>query len=79
MIRKKLKTRFGTIAVDKGFITSEQLMEALTIQARENEEQGTHRLIGQILLDHGLLTESQVDEVLETMSNTMIYTLAAGR
>ena len=79
MIRKKLKTRFGTIAVDKGLITSEQLMEALAIQARENVEQGTHRLIGQILLDQGLLTESQVDEVLETMSNTMIYTLAAVR
>lgn len=79
MIRKKLKNRFGTIAVNKGFITSAQLVDALTIQAQENVEQGTHRLIGQILLDQGLLTPTQVDDVLETMSNTMIYTLAAGR
>jgi len=78
-MKKKLKNRFGTIAVDKGFIGSEQLVEALTIQAQENVEQGTHRLIGQILLDEGLLTESQIDEVLETMSNAIVYALAAGR
>lgn len=79
MIKKKLKNRFGTIAVDKGFITAAQLVEALTIQAQENIELGTHRLIGQILMEQGLLTESQIDEVLETMSNAMIYALAAGR
>lgn len=66
MIIKKLKNRFGTIAVDKGFITPAQLTDALAIQAQENIEQG-------------LLTASQIDEVLETMSNSMIYTLAAGR
>jgi len=79
MINQKLKNRFGTIAVDKGFITPAQLTDALALQARENIEQGTHRLIGQILLEQGLLTASQIDEVLETMSNSMIYTLAAGR
>jgi len=78
-MKKKLKNRFGTIAVDKGFIGSEQVVEALAIQAQENIEQGTHRLIGQILLEQGLLTESQIDEVLETMSNTIVYALAAGR
>ena len=78
-MKKKPNTRFGTIAVDKGFISSEQLVEALAIQAQENIEQGKHRLIGQILLEQGLLTESKVDEILETMSNTVIYTLAAGR
>ena len=79
MIKTRLKNRFGTIAVDKGFITSAQLMDALAAQAHENVEQGTHRLIGQILLEQGLLTSTQIDEVLETMSNTMIYALAAGR
>ena len=54
-------------------------MEALAIQVQENVEQEKHRLIGQILLEEGLLTESQIDEVLETMSNTIIYTLAIGR
>jgi len=72
-------TRFGTIAVEKGFITTEQLATALSLQAVENVRAGTHRRIGQILLEQGLVTEAQIDDVLETMSNTVLYTLAAGR
>ncbi len=78
-MKKRMKNRFGTIAVEKGFINTEELMEALSIQANENVEEGKHRLIGQILLDMGLLTESQIDEVIDDMNNTMIYTLAVGR
>ena len=47
-------------------MSSKQLVEALAIQPQENVEQGKHRLIGQILLEQGLLTESQIDEALET-------------
>ena len=54
-------------------------MAAFAIQAQENVEQGKHRLIGQILLEQGLLTASQIEEVLETMSNAIVYALAAGR
>ena len=75
----KVKNRFGTVAVEKGFITMEQLVNALTLQAKENVETGKHRLIGQIFLDQGYLTEAQIDEVLETISNRMIYAIAAGR
>lgn len=78
-MKKRIKNRFGTIAVEKGFINTEELMEALSIQANENVEEGKHRLIGQILLDMGLLTESQIDEVVDALNNTMIYTLAVGR
>ena len=78
-MKNMIKNRFGTIAVEKGFITTEELMEAMAIQANENVEESKHRLIGQILLDEGLLTESQIDEVLEALNNTMIYTLAVGR
>jgi hypothetical protein len=75
----RIRNRFGTIAVEKGFITKDQLVEALSVQARENVENGSHRLIGQILLDCGLMTQAQIDEVLEMLNNTMILTLAAGR
>jgi hypothetical protein len=61
------KKRFGTIAVEKGFVTKEQLAEALTIQVIEEIEQGRHRLIGTILHDKGYMTFSQVREVLESM------------
>ena len=43
--------RFGFIAIKKGFITEEDLINALSIQVREDVEFGTHRLVGEILLD----------------------------
>ncbi len=73
------KNRFGTIAVEKGFLTTEQLMEALSIQARENVETGNHRLIGQILVDLGYMTEDQIDDVLEIINLAMVYRVSAGR
>ena len=78
-MKKRIEGRFGTVAVEKGFITVNQLVDALAIQARENIEHGKHRPIGQILLDQGLLTEAQINEVLETMSNALIYAISAGR
>jgi hypothetical protein len=79
MTKKHLQKRFGSIAVEKGFITTEQLVDALETQARENVEDGQHRLIGQILLAKGYLTESQLDEIIDTINNAMIYTLGVGR
>ncbi len=74
-----IKKRFGSYAGDKEFITGDQLVEALAIQARENVEEGKHRLLGQILLDQGFITASQIDEVLATMSRSMEYALSVGR
>jgi hypothetical protein len=59
--------RFGVIAVEKGFINKEQLFEALTVQAEENLEQNTHRLIGVILHELGYITVKQIEEILEFM------------
>jgi hypothetical protein len=74
-----IKKRFGTIAIDMGFITQEQLVEALTIQVRDNIMKKPHRMIGEILVDQGWLTEDQRQEVLKTMNQAIIFTLAAGR
>jgi len=62
-----LDQRFGSIAVKKGFITSEQLMDALKIQITENVESNKHRLIGSILREMGFMTVGQIDEVLKDM------------
>ena len=64
MVEKELDKRFGTIAVKKGFITQEQLIQAFRIQIEENFEKGEHRLIGAILLDQGIMTMQQIDEVI---------------
>ena len=59
--------RFGVTAVKKGFITSEQLVEALAIQVAEDISTGDHDLIGKILFEEGLITTPQIDEVLNSM------------
>ena len=74
-----IKKRFGFYAVDKGFIAEDQHIDALATQARENVEEGKHRLLGQILLDQGSITASQIDEVLATMNRSMEYALSVGR
>lgn len=71
--------RFGVIAVEKGFITKEQLKHALNIQANENIDEGRHRLIGQILLEEKLMTRAQVEEVMKIFDNQMLYVLSVGR
>ncbi len=49
----KYCNRFGVIAVDKGFVTADQLKEALTEQADDNLFNKPHRLIGRIFFDKG--------------------------
>ena len=71
--------RFGAIAVDKGYITEDQLIMALEIQAKENVMDNQHRLLGQILLQQGLLTTTQVDEILDTMNQRVVYMISVGR
>ena len=57
--------RFGKITVDMGFITAEQLKEALAEQLEDNLAEKLHRPIGQILLDNGWITKEQIDIVLK--------------
>ncbi|MBC8417137.1 MAG: hypothetical protein KJ573_13090 [Proteobacteria bacterium] len=61
------KKRFGTIAVEKGFITEEQLAEAIVMQVSDDMAGKEHRLIGTILFEQGYLNAKQVDVVLRAM------------
>ena len=64
---KQYEKRFGVIALDKGFITADDLIRALTIQANENIKKGRHRLIGEILLGMDLMSAKQIEEVVSTI------------
>jgi hypothetical protein len=52
------------IAVQKGFATPEQVVDALALQAKEFFSTGAHRLVGEILLDQGLIDREQLDEII---------------
>jgi len=62
-----LEKRFGIISIEKGFITPEEFIEAMKIQVWEDIQLGTHRLIGQILLNLDKMTTTQVEDVLKTL------------
>lgn len=59
--------QFGIIAIEKGFITAENLIETLKIQVEEDIKYKTHRLIGEILMDKGYINPSQIQEVLDAI------------
>jgi hypothetical protein len=67
MSEGKLDKRFGAVAIDKGFITLENLIEAMKIQILENLQGTDHRLIGQILWEEGYIKTEQINEVLKSM------------
>jgi hypothetical protein len=68
MIRRdRRKVRFGTVAVQKGYVTLKQVIDALALQAKENLSTGKHKHIGQILLEQGLIHQQQLDDILRTM------------
>jgi hypothetical protein len=56
--------RFGIIAIEKGFITPDDLVKAWTIQVNEDIGNRPHRLLGEIFFELGLMTDKQVEEVL---------------
>ena len=70
MEKEQFEKRFGVIAIEKKFITAEQLIEAIKVQVMEDIEKGKHRLIGRILLESGQITVSQIDEVLESLGKS---------
>jgi hypothetical protein len=66
-----LEKRFGIVAVEKGFVKPDEIVDALRIQVKEDVESGRHRLIGRILLEQGKLSMSQIDEVLEILGKRL--------
>jgi hypothetical protein len=63
----KVNKRFGTIAVELGIIGNRQLLAAMNIQIEDDLAGRKHRLIGQILIEGGIITKDQVKAVLAEM------------
>lgn len=59
--------RFGIVAIHKGYLTKDELVNALEIQVQEDIDTGTHRLLGEILLEQGVLSVQQVEAVLKAV------------
>lgn len=68
MSSEHLEKRFGIIAVEKGFVTPSQVLEAMEIQVKENMEKQIHRSLGEIMVEKGYLNPSQVNEILASLN-----------
>jgi hypothetical protein len=66
MTMRRKEKRFGSIAVNRGFIRREELNKALAHQKKEKKE------IGKILIDLGYLTEREKQEILDIQRHTRI-------
>ncbi len=57
--------RFGQVAVERGFISPEQLKEALSEQVDDDLANTRHRLLGDILFEKKYMTANQIEAVLD--------------
>lgn len=62
-LTQKYCPRFGQLAVQMGFITEAQLIEALACQVREELGGQRHRLLGAILFESQAMSSMQIDQV----------------
>ena len=59
--------RFGLLSIEKGFISSEELMRAQAIQAREGIENNRYRLMGEIMFYQDIMSPTQIEEVVKVV------------
>jgi len=64
---ERIERRFGITAVESGYATVDQILNAIKVQIMEDMEQGRHRIVGEILIDQGVMNPSQINNVLKTM------------
>jgi len=64
---EKYCPRFGQLAVELGYVSAEQLKQALGDQVDDNLTGRPHRILGAIFFDHGYMSPGQIEEVLNLM------------
>lgn len=70
-VSEKYCPRFGQIAVEKRFISEEQLQEALRCQVDDDLRGRPHRLLGVILFEKDWMSSEQIEQVLTVLFKSM--------
>jgi len=63
--------RFGAIAVLKGFVTIDEVKTAIMDQVEDDLSGREHRLLGNILLEQGLITDQQIETVMNELQKQL--------
>ena len=59
--------RFGFLAIEKGFITQDELSKAQAVHAQEEIKNGIYRHLGEILFFQGIMSAQQIEEVVNVV------------
>jgi hypothetical protein len=59
--------RFGMIAVNRGYVTKNQLKEALAEQIDDDLGSRPHQLLGKIFFENHLMNLNQIEQVLDEL------------
>ena len=60
--------RFGTLAIEMGFVTIEQVLGVIFEQVMDNHYRKWQIKIGMMMIDKGLMTGTQVEAVLTKLA-----------
>lgn len=71
MTKTGSRKRFGQIAISKGYIEPQHLIDALAIQIESEVNGGRRLLTGEILVEMNLLTQKQVEEIMEEIERSI--------
>lgn len=63
LIVKKKSEQFGKIAIEKGFATPDEVKKALAVQKEEFRQAKLKRLLGEILVDAGVISRGQQEMI----------------
>ena len=64
----KRRVRFGEAALADGYIQQGALEKALVVQRDRDQQGGSHKLLGIILLEMGAISSDQLIEILKKMN-----------
>lgn len=59
--------RFGTLAIEMGFVTIEQVLGVIFEQVMDNHYRKQQKKIGRLMIEKGLMSSKQVDAVLKKL------------
>ncbi|MEZ0230078.1 MAG: hypothetical protein ACAI25_15755 [Planctomycetota bacterium] len=64
----KRRIKFGEAAVHAGYVQQGALEKALVVQRERDQQGGSHKLLGIILLEMGAISSDQLIEILKKMN-----------
>ena len=64
----KRRIKFGEAALHAGYIQQGALEKALHVQRERDQQGGSHKLLGIILLEMGAISSDQLIEILKKMN-----------